>query len=101
MKITNPKNLIMNGNNSSKVLFSLIIILIATFHACKKEDSSGGTAAQQAEFASATSESDAEAETIFNDVFDNVMGVNDEVALGGTGVFSAKRSNVEVGGVTV
>jgi hypothetical protein len=100
MKITNPKSLLMSKNSSGRALFLVIIILIATFHACKKEDSTS-TAARQEEFATATAESDAEAETIFNDVFDNVMGVNDEVALGGTGVFSKTRSNIELGGISV
>ena len=35
----------------------------------------------------ATSESEAESESIFNEVFDNVIGVNNDVGLAGTGVF--------------
>jgi len=44
--------------------------------------------ADNEQFAQAASESDAESEAIFDDVFNNVMGVNAEVAVGGTGVFA-------------
>ena len=72
--------------------FSLVLF------SCKKEDSSAGTPAEQKEFASAASESDAEAEVVFDDVFNNVMGVNSNVALGGTGVFGGANYNVGSGG---
>lgn len=62
------------------VFFSLLV-----FGSCKKE-TSADTAEE--EFASrASSEADAESDDIYNEVFDNVMGVNTDVALGGTGVF--------------
>ena len=35
-------------------------------------------------------ESDAEAEAVFDDVFDNVMGVNAEVGIGGTGFLAVR-----------
>jgi hypothetical protein len=59
-------------------------ILAAT--ACKKHDENSGTAAQL-EFVSVTTESDATAEVVFDDAFNNAMGVNSEVGIGGTGVF--------------
>jgi len=58
---------------------------------CKKE-ASVDTPVQQVEFASATAEADAEAETIFDDVFDNVAGVDAEVGIGGTGVFGSANN---------
>jgi hypothetical protein len=58
------------------------------FFACQKEQTTPPTEQEREEFAAVSAESDAEAETIFNDVFDNVMGVNSEVAVGNTGVFN-------------
>ena len=56
---------------------------------CKKETSQDGTEAQQQQEASmVSSESDAEAEIVFNDVFDDAMGVNDEVGIEGVGTLN-------------
>jgi hypothetical protein len=65
---------------------------MVVFAACKKQDDTSG-AAGQAEFATATAQSDAAAEVIFDDVFNNVMGVNTEVGIGGTGVFGRLAVN--------
>jgi len=63
------------------LLFSIMIL----FAACKKETS---LSANEEEFASqASSQADAESEFIFNEVFDNVMGVNNDVGMAGLGVF--------------
>jgi hypothetical protein len=64
----------------------LVFVSLIVFGSCKKETSAGDN--RQEEFASqASSEADAESDDIFNEVFDNVMGVNADVAFGGTGVF--------------
>ncbi len=66
-------------------LATLVCISLLVFGSCKKETSADTS---QEEFASqASSEADAESDDIYNEVFDNVMGVNTDVALGGTGVF--------------
>lgn len=57
---------------------------------CKKDDSEP-TPQEKQEFAMAASESDAEAELVFDDMFDNVLGVSEEVGLGGTGIFGSKK----------
>lgn len=73
---------------------SIFLSLSIIFLACKKETSSGNLSAQEEEQASvATSESEAESEIIFNDVFDNVMGVNNDVGLSGTGIFGRISTN--------
>ncbi|HET6724263.1 MAG TPA: hypothetical protein VFH07_15995 [Chitinophagaceae bacterium] len=73
--------LILNPTRLLALVFGSLVI----FGSCKKE-TSADTA--QEEFASrASSEGDAESDEIFNEVFDNVMGVNADVAFGGTGVF--------------
>lgn len=73
----------------STALVAFFFALSALFLAsCQKDNNQNGTADEQEVAASqASSEADAEAELVYNGVFDDAMGVNDEVALGGTGVF--------------
>lgn len=61
--------------------------------ACKKEKSDSLSPAEEEQVANYSSQSETENEVVFNDVFDNVIGVNTEVGLGGTGVFSRVASN--------
>lgn len=64
--------------------FSILVF----FTACQKENSSSATDDQQELEASRVSgESDGEAEIVFNGIFDDAFGVNDEVGISGTGVF--------------
>lgn len=60
--------------------------------ACKKENSGSLTPAEEEQAATYFSESETENEIVFNDVFDNVMGVNSEVGIGGTGIFGRVAS---------
>lgn len=68
-------------------LFSSLV-----FSSCKKESSQTEQDLQEAEASRVSSESESEAETFFDRVFDDAMGVNDEVGIGGTGIFG--RLNV-------
>jgi hypothetical protein len=74
---------------NSPILATILVAFTVLFIvSCQKEDSQNGTADEQEQAASqASGEADAEADVIYNGVFDDAMGVNDEVALGGTGVF--------------
>lgn len=55
---------------------------------CQKENSiSGGDDEQQLTASQVSSEADSESEIIFNGIFDDAMGVNDEVGIGNTGIF--------------
>jgi hypothetical protein len=76
--------------NLTKVLTATALITAALFAACKKDDgqSSSMTQAEQQEFATNSSQSDAENDAVFDDVFNNVVGVNSEVGVGGTGIFA-------------
>jgi hypothetical protein len=60
--------------------------------ACKKENSNSLTPAEEEQAATYSTESETENEVVFNDVFDNVMGVNTEVGIGGTGIFGRVSS---------
>lgn len=75
--------------NLTQVLTATALVTAAFFAACKKDDntSSSMTQAEQQEFATNSSQSDAENDAVFDDVFNNVLGVNSEVGVGGTGVF--------------
>jgi hypothetical protein len=84
----------MKSLSSLTRVLTVVLCTSALFiSSCKKEGSASGTAAEQEEFATAASQSDAEAEVIFDDVFDNVLGVDTEVGIGGTGVFAGTKSN--------
>jgi len=69
-----------------------ILSLLLIFNSCKKEVSDTVTPAEEEEAINYFSQSETESELVFNDVFDNVMGVNTEVGIGGTGVFGRMSS---------
>jgi hypothetical protein len=71
--------------NPAKTATLLLISSLFLLVSCEKETS--GTDAEEAFASRASSEADAESDDIFNEVFDNVIGVNTDVAIGGTGVF--------------
>ena len=68
-------------------LLATIMVTALVFSACKKQDDNSSGAEGKEEFATVASQSDATAEVVFDDVFNNVLGVNSEVGIGGTGVF--------------
>jgi hypothetical protein len=63
-------------------------LLAFLFVSCQKDQDPITDPTEKEEFATISSESDAEAELAFNEVFDNAIGVNAEVGIGGTGVFT-------------
>jgi hypothetical protein len=72
-------------------LFTLTLFTSLVIVSCQKDSSTEDLNAQEEEQASAaTAESEAQAEGVFDEVFDNVVGVNTEVGIGGTGVFSGR-----------
>jgi hypothetical protein len=68
-------------------LLATIMVTALVFSACKKQDDSSSGAEGKEEFATVASQSDATAEVVFDDVFNNVLGVSSEVGIGGTGIF--------------
>ncbi|MGC4037552.1 MAG: hypothetical protein QM764_16440 [Chitinophagaceae bacterium] len=73
-------------NNPYRFFIVLTVISALIIFSCKKEDS-GMSADDQRNVSLTAAESNSEAEFVFNDVFDNVMGVNNDVGMQGTGVF--------------
>ena len=81
-------------SNTLKIV-SFLILTTFIFTNCKKETS--GSTAQEEMASRVSTQADAESDDVFNEVFDNVMGVNADVALGGTGVFGQKSPDVNIG----
>ena len=71
--------------NPAKIVTLLLFSAILVFTGCRKEIS--GNTADEELASRASSVADAESEVIFNEVFDNVMGVSNDVGLAGVGVF--------------
>lgn len=72
------------------ILFTLAVF---SFASCQKE-SSENEQQQQAEADRTSAETSAEAEAIFSQVFDDVLGANDEVGMQGTGVFYGRTDSL-------
>jgi hypothetical protein len=77
---------------------TMLVLASLAFTGCKKETSDTLTPQQEEEAVTASSESETENELVFNDVFDNVMGVSPQVAVGGTGIFGRAISGDIRGG---
>lgn len=61
--------------------------------ACKKEHSDSLSPAEEEQAVNYSTQSETENEVVFNDIFDNVIGVNNEVGIGGTGIFGRVAAN--------
>jgi hypothetical protein len=78
----------------TKLTASLLLACSITFIACEKDKSESSITPQEEEQAIySSSESEAETEAISNDVFDDVMGVSDDVGMAGTGIFGGRLIN--------
>lgn len=75
-------------------LSALVLIFgLISFTACQKENSAS-TDTQEAEASLAASEGDGEAETVFNEIFDDAMGVDNEVGVSGSGIFYGRTDSM-------
>jgi len=85
-----------------KLTFSLFLFSLLVVVSCQKEQSRNGTASEQEEQASmVSSQADAEAELVFNNVFDDAIGVSDEVGMAGTGIFGRIASTSVSDGINM
>lgn len=74
--------------NSVGTAALFFIVLSAGVYSCQKEKQTTDPAEEKEAIDSRTvGESDAEAEIIYDGIFDDAMGVNEDVAMGGTGIF--------------
>lgn len=76
-------------------LVSIVSISILCFSvSCTRESSNDDTAEQeQIQASTLTAESDAEAEVIYNEVFDDVLGANNDVGMGDIGIAGRTADN--------
>src|SRR5215218_10190815 len=63
------------------------------FTGCKKETANTFSAAEEENVALFSSQSEVESQFVFNEVFDNVMGVNGDLGFGGVGIFGRTSGN--------
>jgi hypothetical protein len=85
----------MKMMNLSKWAICLSIFGVLTVVGCKKENSSNTSQLDETEATMVSSESDEESDAIDETIFDDVMGVNDEVGVGGTGMFGRSTTSDE------
>ncbi len=72
-----------------------IVLALFVLVSCQKENSQTGSNDQQeAEASRASSEADGEAEGMFNNLFDDVMGANDDVGIAGTGIYYGRQDTL-------
>jgi hypothetical protein len=76
-------------------LITAAFILAISIISCKKENSQSGTLTPEEEkqVASLSAESEAEADVIFDDIFNNTIGVSNEVGISGLGIFGQANLN--------
>jgi hypothetical protein len=80
-------------NLTQIAIFSFFFSLLMV-SSCTKETSQTGTDAQEEEVAKAAGESSAEAETTFNEFFDDAMGASNDVGVEGSGVFYGRLDSL-------
>ncbi len=64
---------------------------------CKKENSDTLSAQEEEQAAAFSTESEAESDGTFDDVSNNVLGINTDVGLGGVGIFGRTASPSQIG----
>lgn len=80
--------------NFTRLAAIATITALAFVVSCSKESSKTATNEEEQQVSQATSEADAEAEGTFNEFFDDVMGVNNEVGVAGSGVFFGRTDSL-------
>jgi hypothetical protein len=79
-------------SNPSRLLTAIIVSTALIIFSCKKETSDTLSPQDEEQANITASESDAEAEGVFNGVFDDIIGVNNDVGISGTGIFGRSGS---------
>jgi hypothetical protein len=77
----------------TRLLTAFFLFITLIIFSCKKETSQTLSPQDEQEANVTASESDAEAEDVFNGIFDDVIGVNSDVGIGGTGLFMRNRAS--------
>lgn len=79
------------NNRLTNLAAGLFLVTLMGLASCSKDKSESAlTPEEERQAVMASSESEAEADAFSNDIFDDVMGVNDEVGMSGTGIFGGR-----------
>jgi hypothetical protein len=76
----------------TRLTTAAFLLGLITLNSCKKENSDSLTPAEQEQASVASTEADAESDYVYDDVFNNVMGVNDDVGMAGVGEISGRTT---------
>ncbi|HEV8284592.1 MAG TPA: hypothetical protein VGQ09_09785 [Chitinophagaceae bacterium] len=79
-------------SNPARLLTAIFLVSTLIIFSCKKEISDA-TAQDEEEANVTATQSDAEAENVFDGVFNDALGVNADVGFGGTGIFGRTASS--------
>lgn len=77
----------MKTTPSTRFYFNVCVFAFFVLVGFIKDQNDHPTTAEQEEFATVSMQSEVSSDAIFNSIFDNVVGVNTEIGIGGTGVF--------------
>lgn len=80
-------------NKPYRILTATTVFTLLILSSCKKENSQDLTPDEERAANRASVEADAEAEDVFNNIFDDVMGVNNDVGMAGTGIFGRESGS--------
>jgi len=75
-------------SSPAPLLIAILAFAALIIFSCKKELSQALTPQEEEQANLTSAESDAEAEDVFNGLFDDVMGVNNDVGVAGSGIFA-------------
>jgi hypothetical protein len=73
--------------NLSQLVTLISVLFLLMITSCQKEKSQTGSDAQEEEVSKAAGEAAADAESTFNEFFDDAMGASNDVGVAGSGVF--------------
>lgn len=83
----NSRNPAFMNKCTAFVCLSLAVFTVIAAVSCKKEESGSLSNQEEMKAATAAATSETETEFSFNDVFDNVIGINSDLGIAGVGVF--------------
>jgi hypothetical protein len=77
--------------NPIQLITAFLLSSLFFIGSCSKEHSNSGSPNEEENASIVSSQADGEAEMIFNGIFDDVMGANDDVGMAGTGIFGLRE----------
>lgn len=88
--------IVMEKNSFLTRLIAASSLAVLLFIGCKKESSNTLSTQDEEQVAGFTAESEIESQFVFDDIFNNVFGVNSDLGIGGVGIFGRTIGNGRV-----